>query len=108
MSLRHVSSRPDSRDFAGCFPPAMVEETAWDILLALRSDRRFGLRLDKLAALVSVHEELLNRWLSLLEDRQLVTGHTTGEVRAVLTPSGRELLDQYLSAATDLQAGTHH
>ena len=30
-------------------PPAMVEETAWDILLALHSDQRCELSLDKLA-----------------------------------------------------------
>src|SRR4051794_12624812 len=33
---------------AAFLPPAMVEETGWDILLALYSDRRSELSLDKL------------------------------------------------------------
>lgn len=92
-------------------PPAMVEETSWDILLALHSDRRRDLSLDKLASLASVSGTIMGRWLAGLEQRQLITGATdssTGELRAVLTNAGRELLDRYLSATNDLQVGTHH
>jgi len=92
-------------------PPAMIEESAWDILLALHSDHRCGLSLAKLASLVSVTSSVLNRWLAALEDRKFITGTThrfTGELRAVLTLSGRQLLDRYLSASSDLQVGTPH
>ena len=90
-------------------PPAMIEESAWDILLALRSDRRCDLSLAKLASLVSVTPTTLQYWLATLEDRQLITGATdgfSGEVRAVLTPPARQVLDAYLSASSDLQVGT--
>lgn len=89
----------------------MVEETGWDILLVLHSDRRCELSLDKLASLASVSETVMNRWLAGLERRQLITGAKdsfTGELRAILTSAGRELLDKYLSATIDLQLGTHH
>jgi len=92
-------------------PPAMIEESAWDILLALHSDRRCDLSLAKLASVVSVTPSALNRWLAALEDRKFITGarhHFTGELRAVLTLSGRQLLDRYLSASSDLQVGTSH
>ena len=87
----------------------MVEETPWDILLALHSDRRCELTLAKLASLVSVTQPVLNRWLAGLEQRQAHhrrQAQFTGELRAVLTSAGRELLDRYLSATSDLQAGT--
>ena len=93
------------------FPPATIEETAWDILLALHSDQGCGLGLDKLARLVSVRQPVLDHALALLEQRQLITGarhELTGELRAVLTPAGRALLDRYLSATGDLQVGAHH
>lgn len=92
-------------------PPGMFEESAWDILLALHSDRRCDLSLTKLASLVSVKPSALNRWLAALEGRQFITGakHSfTGELRAVLTPPTRQLLDRYLSASSDLQVGTAH
>jgi hypothetical protein len=92
-------------------PPPTIEETGWDILLALRSDRNRDLSLDKLAAVVSAHEMIIGRWLSWLEDRRLIgaeRSRSTGELRAVLTPSGRDLLDRYLSALGDFEAGTHH
>jgi DNA-binding transcriptional ArsR family regulator len=92
-------------------PPAMLEETGWDILLALHSDPQSELSLKKLGAIVSVPQLVMDEWLSWLEDRRLVAGardRRSGELRAVLTPGGRELLDRYLSAATDLQARTHH
>ncbi|MCJ8159148.1 hypothetical protein [Sphingomonas sp. LaA6.9] len=92
-------------------PPAMIEESAWDILLALHSDRWCDLSLAKLASLVSVTPSALNRWLTALEVRQFITGtrHSfTGELRAVLTPPTRQLLDRYLSASSDLQVGTPH
>ena len=89
-------------------PPAMVDESAWDILLALRSDRHCELSLAKLASLVSVTASSLQRWLAALEDRHFITGsqHFTGELRAVLTPSGRQVLDRYLSASSDLRVGS--
>ena len=90
-------------------PPAMIEESAWDILLALHSDRRCALSLAKLASLASVTPSALNRWLAALEERQFITGakhNFTGELRAVLTPPARQLLDTYLSASSDLQVGT--
>jgi DNA-binding MarR family transcriptional regulator len=96
---------------AAFLPPAMVEETGWDILLALYSDRGSELSLDKLASLASVSETIMDRWLAALEERRLITGANgshSGDVRAVLTPTGRELLDRYLSATADLQVGTPH
>ena len=92
-------------------PPAMIDESAWDILLALHSDRRCDLSLAKLASLVSVTPSSLERWLTALEDRHFITGakHSfTGELRAVLTSSGRQLLEKYLSASSDLQVGTRN
>jgi len=91
-------------------PPAIIEETPWDILLALHSDSQCELSLPKLASLVSVTRPVLDRWLAGLEQRQLITGAThqvTGELRAILTSAGRELLDRYLSATSVLQAGIH-
>jgi DNA-binding MarR family transcriptional regulator len=96
---------------AAFLPPALVDETGWDILLALHSDQRRYLGLGKLASLVSASNEVMTRWLSSLEEQQLVTGNKnmhTGELRALLTPAGRELLDRYLSATTDLQLSAHH
>lgn len=92
-------------------PPAMMEEAAWDILLALHSDRRCDLGLAKLASLVSVTPSALNRWLAALEDGRFITGAkhgSTGELRAILTESGRQLLDRYLSASSELQVGSSH
>ena len=92
-------------------PPAMIEETAWDIMLALRSDRGCNLSLAKLASLVSVTPTALQRWLATLENRRFITGAThvsSGELRAVLTPPARRLLDTYLKASSDLQVGTQH
>jgi DNA-binding MarR family transcriptional regulator len=95
---------------AAALPPALVEETGWDILLALHSDKRCELSLDKLAALISVSQAVMSRWLPGLEQRRLISGATdslTGELRAVLTSVGRELLERYLTAASDLQVSTH-
>jgi len=102
--------RPNSPTAAASLPPAMIQETGWDILLVLHSDRRCELSLDKLASLASVSGTVVNRWLASLEQRNLVTGakdSPTGELRALLTKAGRDLLDKYLSAASDLQVGTH-
>ena len=95
---------------ATSLPPALVDETCWDILLALHSDRRCELGLDKLASLVSASQEVMSRWLAALEEQQLITGDKnaiTGELRATLTTAGRELLDRFLSATSDLQVTTH-
>ena len=102
--------RPCSRTAAAFLPPALVDETAWDILLALHSDEGCKHSLDKLASLVSVSQPVLDQWLALLEQRQLITAAQVGvaqELRAVLTPAGRELLDRYLSVTSDLQIGAH-
>lgn len=96
---------------AATLPPAMVEETGWDILLALHSNSRRELDLRRLASMVSVPQSTLHDWLSGLERRHLISGTAdklTGEVRACLTPAARDLLDRYLSATSDLQLGTHH
>ncbi|HYC95137.1 MAG TPA: hypothetical protein VEB39_05500 [Sphingomicrobium sp.] len=102
---------PRSGNAAMLLPPAPVEETAWDILLALHSDERCELSLDKLGSIVSVSFPVLTHWLSQLEKRQLITGSKHGagqELRAVMTSAGRELLNRYLSAVTGLQAGARH
>ena len=91
-------------------PPALLEETAWDILLALHSDEGCKLSLDKLGSVVSAPQPVLHQWLALLEDRQLIAGAKHGveqELRAILTPAGRRLLDRYLAVASDLQIGPH-
>ena len=96
---------------AAVLPPPTIEETGWDILLALYSDPHRELSLEKLGSLVSVHRMIMGRWLSKLEDRHLVTGSKdkfTGELRAILTPDGRDLLARYLSAVSELEAGTQH
>ena len=96
---------------AALLPPALVDETGWDILLALHSERGGLLRLDKLTAVVSASRDVMSRWLSALEEQRLITGckdTVTGAIRAELTDIGRELLDRYLSATNDLQVTTHH
>ena len=90
-------------------PPEMIEEPAWDILLALHSDRRCDLSLAKLASLVSVTPSALNRWLATLEDGRFITGARdsyTGELRAVLTNSCRQLIDRYKLVSSQLRVGT--
>jgi hypothetical protein len=92
-------------------PPALVQETGWDILLALRADRRCELSLEKLCALISVSQVVMGSWLASLEERHLITGATdsfTGQVRAVLSSDGRELLDRYLSVTRSLQVSARH
>ena len=100
-----------SRTAIAVLPPGTIESTAWDILLALHSDEHCKLSLQKLACLVSVPQSALNEWLGILEERELITGAKRGsdqELRAVLTPAGRHLLDQYLSATACLQISAHH
>jgi DNA-binding MarR family transcriptional regulator len=102
--------RIHSPEAAAILPPAIMEETPWDILLALHSDRHCRLSLAKLASLVSVARPVLDRWLAGLEQRRLITGAThltTGELRATLTSAGRELLDGYLSSTSVLLGGIH-
>lgn len=106
--IRSAEAGPSVATF---LPPPTVEETAWDILLALHSDQGCELKLDKLARLVSVSPSALYRWLERLERGQLVASARhgfSGDLRAVLTPAGQELLDRYLSAAADLQVGAHN
>jgi DNA-binding MarR family transcriptional regulator len=92
-------------------PPPAIEETGWDILLAVHSDVRCELSLAKLASLVSIPQPSLNQWLSLLEERGLIAAakhRFTDELRATLTPAGRKQLDRYLEASAELQAVSHH
>ena len=103
--------RLGDRTAAAFLPPATVEETGWDILLALYSDQHGELKLEKLSIMASVPQRVLHEWLALLEERELITGAKDGsneELWAVLTPGGRELLDSYLSAASCLQVAAHH
>lgn len=68
------------------------------------------LSLEKLGSLVSA-PRAVSRWLTSLEERQLISGienEITGELRAVLSPAGRELLERYFTAAGDLQVRAHH
>ncbi len=94
---------------AASLPPAMVDETGWDILLALHSDRRGNLSLEKLGSLISVPSQAMRRWLADLESRNLIAGkqEITGELRAVLTSGAREMIDNYLSATIGLQSAAH-
>ena len=92
-------------------PPAMVDEAGWDILLALYADPHCQVTMRKLGGLVSVPQTVLLDWLADLEGRKLVSGANdvvTSEVWVVLTRGGRDLLDQYFSATSDLQLGAHH
>jgi len=101
----------DSAARAASLPPPTMEETGWDILLALHSDARGEVSLERLSSLVSVHRMAMGRWLSWLEDQRLIMGEKdtiTGDLRAALTAHGRDLLDRYLSAIRDLEAGAHH
>lgn len=103
--------RSSTSSAAALLPSPTVDETGWDILLALYSDRECELSLRKLRSLVSAMPRALDQWLASLEERQLVTGkqnNFTGELRAVLSPAGRELLERYLSAADRLQTGARH
>jgi DNA-binding MarR family transcriptional regulator len=105
-----TSLRASDHYAARILPPATVEETGWDILLALHSDRQWRVSLQKLASIVSVPQATIDRWLGALEERKLITGArdpSTDELLAVLTESGRGLLDRYFSATKDLQASAH-
>src|SRR4029078_10140238 len=92
-------------------PPAAGEESAWDILLALHDDPTSALSLETLGGLVSLPERVLARRLASLEELQLIAGvhnEITREIRAILTPQGRALLDRYFSAAHGLRTGGRH
>lgn len=92
-------------DHAEYLPPAMFGEAAWDCLLALHADSRRELSLDRLARLASLSLQSLQRCLVALEREQMVSGELlgNGEVRAVLTADGRDLLELYLAATHGLQ-----
>ena len=105
-----TSLRASDYEAARIVPPATLEETGWDILLALHRDRHCDLTLKKLASVVSVPPSVMTRWLSTLERRELITAaqhRSTGEFLAMLTRNGRDLLDRYFSATRDLQVGIH-
>lgn len=92
-------------------PPATIEETGWDILLALHSNREPEVNLRKLTSMVSAPEAAMTRWLPTLERRELISGSQrpgTGEIFAALTARGREMLDRYFSATAQLQFGAAH
>jgi len=106
-----MEQTPRSLDAAALMPPSMIEETAWDILLALQADHQCELSIEKLGLMVSAPPRSLNKWLAYLEESELVSGladAVTSEVRAILTPTGRAVLDRYISATSDLQFGAHH
>ena len=88
-------------------PPVMFGEAAWDCLLALHADEHNDLGLDQLTRLISVPPSVLQRCLIELERQRLVTGvllEKNGEVRAVLTRGGHDLLERYISATSALQS----
>jgi len=106
-----TSLRASDYEAARIVPPATLEETGWDILLALHRDRYCDLTLQKLGSILSTPQVVMNRWLATLEERELITGaqhRSTGELLAKLTEKGRDLLDRYFSATADLQVGAHH
>lgn len=105
-----TSLRASDYQAARIVPPATVEETGWDILLALHSDRHCELPVRKLTSMVSVPDVVVNGWLATLEEREFITGAqhpSTGDLLAALTHKGRELLDRYFSATNDLRVGAH-
>jgi len=105
-----TSIRASDYEAARIVPPATLEEAGWDILLALHRDRYCDLTLQKLASVVSLREVEMLRWLASLEQSGLISGvkhRATGELRAMLTAKGRNLLDRYFSATSDLQVGAH-
>jgi hypothetical protein len=111
-ALYDRQTSPHASDFyaARIVPPASLEGIGWDILLALHSDRHPCLGIAPLASIISVCPAVANRWLGLLEHRELITGMrhpSSGELLAVLTDKGRALLDRYLSATCELQVGAH-
>jgi len=106
-----TSLRASDYEAARTLPPATLEETGWDILLALHRDRHCDLTLQKLASIASAREAEMLQWCASLERRGLITGakhRATGELLAVLTAKGRGLLDRYFSATSDLQLGAQH
>ena len=110
MNYAPYPARLQTSPLFASVPPTTVEETAWDILLALHADRCRELSLAQLSSIASVPTAVLESWLANLEECELVTGAAhcgTGEVVAMLTALGRELLDRYLSATDDLQVGAH-
>jgi DNA-binding MarR family transcriptional regulator len=93
---------------AATLPPAMIGETGWDILLVL-GEGRSGLTVVKMASMLSVPRAALARWLGWLEERALVASgrdRLTEQFGAVITPAGRELVDNHFLAASSLQ-GRH-
>lgn len=94
-----------TRSAAEIVPPPSIDEAAWDILLALHGDKGCALSLNKLGYIVSLSAETLTLRLARLEERGLVRGvlnEVTHELRAILTPAGRALLDRYFAATNEL------
>lgn len=106
-----TSLQASDYEAARILPPVTLEETGWDILLALHRDRKHDFTLQKLASVVSAREAVMLQWLASLEQRGLITGanhRATGELLAMLTAKGRDLLDRYFSATSDLRVVAHH
>jgi len=96
---------------AALLPPALIDETGWDVLLALHSDRGGQLGLEKLAAIASIHRMKLGYWLDWLESHHFVAAANdkySGELRAILTGEGRNMIDDYLSAIGKLSFSASH
>ena len=94
-----------ARPVAEVVPPPSMDEAAWDMLLALHGDEGCALSLNRLRIIVSVSAEALNLWLARLEELGLIRGvlnEVTRELRALLTPAGRVLLDRYFAATNEL------
>ena len=103
---RCVPTRRRTR--AELFPPATISEVAWDILLVLSSERHGALDLDRLGCLVSARSSSISDSLSDLDQRRLISFRAPfpdGKPQPALTRAGRDLLDNYLAAASDLQFG---
>ena len=107
-SFERLAQMMRRRTRAELFPPPMIGEVAWDILLALAAERHGALGLDRLACLVSARSISMSGSLRDLEERRLISFRTQfagGQPQPALTRDGRELLDNYLTAASDLQLG---
>ena len=84
------------------FPAAMFGEAAWEIMLTLysTSEAAFGISAKRLADKLGLHLSLCLRWLTYLEQEQLVClkGHAddAGSKLIVLTAQGKDRMARYL------------
>lgn len=87
-------------------PGNLFAEPAWDILLSLYCSEAFGQSetLASLASAVSAAESTAGRWLDCLEQEGLIE-RSPGlfkTMHVMLTPAGRQALEQYFKSASDL------